>query len=176
VKTSENLGSQADWPSHPELLDWLATEFLRNGWDQKALQKQILMSATYRQDSKSTPELIEKDPDNRLLARGPRFRLQAELIRDQALYISGQLVETVGGPSVRPYQPDGIWDEINVYGNLRNYKHDSNDGLYRKSMYTIWKRTCAPPQMMLFDAPGRETCVVKTLPHQHAASGAHAAQ
>ncbi len=161
VKTSENFGSQADWPSHPELLDWLATDFVRTGWDMKAFQKMIVTSATYRQSSKVSPELVEKDPENRLLARGPRFRLQAETIRDQALYIGGELIEKVGGPSVRPYQPDGIWDEINVYGNLRNYKHDKGEGLYRRSMYTIWKRTCAPPQMLIFDAPGREICTVK---------------
>lgn len=96
-----------------------------------------------------------------MLSRGPRFRLPAELIRDQALYVSGLLVEKIGGPSVRPYQPEGIWDETNVYGNLRNYKHDEDDGLYRRSLYTIWKRTAAPPQMTTFDVPGRETCRVK---------------
>ena len=119
------------------------------------------MSATYRQSSIVTPELMARDPENRLLARGPRFRLQAELVRDNALAISGLLVEKVGGPPVRPYQPEGIWDEINVYGNLRNYKHDVDTGLYRRSMYTIWKRTSAPPNMLIFDMPGREMCVVR---------------
>ncbi|MEI6232327.1 MAG: PSD1 and planctomycete cytochrome C domain-containing protein [Planctomycetota bacterium] len=161
VKSTENFGSQADWPSHPELLDWLATEFIRVGWDMKAFQKLIVTSATYRQSSSVTPALIEKDPENRLFARGPRFRLQAEIIRDQALFAAGLLVETSGGPSVRPYMPDRVWDETSAYGNLRNYKHDTGDGLYRRSMYTIWKRTCAPPQMLIFDASGRETCTIK---------------
>lgn len=161
VKTSENFGSQADWPSHPELLDWLATEFVRTGWDMKAIQKKMLMSAAYQQSAAVTPAMVERDPENRLLARGPRFRLQAEMIRDQALFLSGVLVEKLGGPSVRPYQPDGVWDEINVYGNLRNYKHDKGEGLYRRSMYTIWKRTAAPPAMTVFDMPNREVCTVK---------------
>jgi hypothetical protein len=161
VKTSENFGSQADFPSHPELLDWLATEFVRLGWDMKGIQKEMVMSAAYRQSARVTPELVERDPENRLLARGPRFRLQAETIRDQAMAIAGLLVERVGGPSVRPYQPDGVWDEINVYGNLRNYKHDVGPGLYRRSLYTIWKRTSAPPGMTIFDMPSREVCTVK---------------
>ena len=161
VKTSENFGSQADWPSHPELLDWLATEFVRVGWDMKAIQKEMVMSAAYRQSAAVTPELVERDAENRLLARGPRFRLQAEVIRDQAMAVAGLLVEKLGGPSVRPYQPDGIWDEINVYGNLRNYKHDVGDDLHRRSLYTIWKRTSAPPGMTLFDMPNREVCTVR---------------
>jgi len=161
VATSEDFGTRADFPSHPELLDWLATEFVRLKWDMKAIQKEIVLSATYRQSSKATPELISEDPSNRLLARGPRYRLPAEEIRDQALAVSGLLVEKIGGPSVRPYQPDGIWDETNVYGNLRNYKHDVGESLYRRSIYTIWKRTAAPPTMTLFDVPGRETCRVR---------------
>jgi hypothetical protein len=161
VKSSENLGVQAEWPSHPELLDWLATEFVRSGWDVKALLRSIVMSATYRESSRVTPALLGRDPENRLLARGPRFRLQAEAIRDQALAISGLLVEGLGGPSVRPYQPDGIWDEVSVYGNLRHYKHDRGAGLYRRSLYTIWKRTAAPPAMLLFDTPSREICTIK---------------
>jgi len=161
VPTTEDFGTRAEFPSHPELLDWLATEFVRLKWDMKAFQKEIVMSATYRQSSRVTPELQRKDPINRLLARGPRFRLQAELIRDQALAISGTLFEKLGGPSVRPYQPDGIWDETNVYGNLRNYQHDKGAGLYRRSLYTIWKRTAAPPTMSIFDVPGREACRVR---------------
>jgi Protein of unknown function (DUF1553)/Protein of unknown function (DUF1549)/Concanavalin A-like lectin/glucanases superfamily/Planctomycete cytochrome C len=161
VATTEDFGTRADFPSHPELLDWLATEFVRLKWDMKAMQKEIVMSATYRQSSRVTPALMAKDPLNRLLARGPRFRLQAEVIRDQALAACGVLAEKVGGPSVRPYQPDGIWDETNVYGNLRNYKHDKGEGLYRRSIYTIWKRTAAPPTMTLFDVPGREACRVR---------------
>ena len=161
VKSSENFGMQSLFPSHPELLDWLATEYIRLGWDTKTILKTILMSATYRQSSNVTPDSTSRDPENRLLARGPRFRLQAELVRDNALAISGLLVEKVGGPPVRPYQPDGIWDEMNVYGNLRNYQHDRDGGLYRRSLYTIWKRTSAPPNMLIFDMPGREMCVVR---------------
>jgi len=161
VPTTEDFGTRAEFPSHPELLDWLATEFVRLKWDMKAFQKEIVMSATYRQSSRITPELKQKDPLNRLLARGSRFRLQAEIIRDQALAVSGLLAEKLGGPSVRPYQPDGVWDETNVYGNLRNYKHDSGENLYRRSIYTIWKRTAAPPTMTLFDVPGREACRVR---------------
>ncbi|MFN8140165.1 MAG: DUF1553 domain-containing protein [Fimbriimonadales bacterium] len=161
VGTSEDFGTRAEFPTHPELLDWLATEIVRVKWDLKAMIKQIVMSATYRQSSAHNAESARLDPQNRMLSRGPRFRLPAELIRDQALYVSGLLVEKIGGPSVRPYQPEGIWDETNVYGNLRNYKHDEDDGLYRRSLYTIWKRTAAPPQMTTFDVPGRETCRVK---------------
>jgi Protein of unknown function (DUF1553)/Protein of unknown function (DUF1549)/Concanavalin A-like lectin/glucanases superfamily/Planctomycete cytochrome C len=161
VATSEDFGTRAEFPSHPELLDWLATEFVRLHWDQKAILREIVTSATYRQSSKVTPAILAKDPVNRLLARGPRFRLSAEVIRDQALYAGGQLREKIGGPSVRPYQPEGIWDETNVYGNLRNYKHDTGEGLYRRSLYTIWKRTAAPPNMTLFDAATRETCRVR---------------
>jgi hypothetical protein len=161
VKTVDNFGMQSEPPSHPELLDWLATEFVRLKWDMKALQKTIVMSATYRQASRVTPTLLERDPDNRLLARGPRFRLPAELVRDQALAVSGLLVEKIGGPSVRPYMPEGVWDETSKYGDLRGYKHDAGDGLYRRTLYTIWKRTAAPPTMLMFDSPSREVCAVK---------------
>ena len=171
VKSSENLGSQSDWPSHPELLDWLATEFVSpslaihgkpaQAWDMKALQKLIVTSATYRQSARVTPAQLEKDPDNRLLARGPRFRLGAEILRDSALAVSGLLVEKVGGPSVRPYMPKGVWDETSVYGDLRNYENAHDDGLYRRTLYTVWKRTAAPPTALLFDAPSREICAVK---------------
>jgi hypothetical protein len=116
------------------------------------------MSATYRQSSRVTPALLAADPANRLLARGPRFRLQAEVIRDQAMFVGGLLTEHLGGPSVRPYQPAGVWDDVNVYGNLRNYMHDKGANLHRRSLYTIWKRTAAPPNMTLFDMPSRETC------------------
>jgi Protein of unknown function (DUF1549)/Protein of unknown function (DUF1553)/Planctomycete cytochrome C len=160
-KTSENVGSQSEWPSHPELLDWLATEFIRMKWDMKAFQKMIVMSSTYRQSSKLTKEMIERDSENRLLARGPRFRLNGETVRDQALAVSGMLVPAIGGPSVRPYMPEGVWDETSKYGDLRGYKADSGEGLYRRSLYTIWKRTAAPPTMLLFDAPTREICTVK---------------
>jgi uncharacterized protein DUF1553/uncharacterized protein DUF1549/cytochrome c len=191
VKTGENFGSQGDWPSHPELLDWLAKEFIRLKWDMKAMQKEIVMSATYRQSSamsaqfsglnaqsepgaklssehraSSTEEqrikrALEVDPENRLLWHGPRFRLPAELIRDQALAASGLLVEKIGGPSVKPYMPQGVWDETSVYGDMRNYKRDAGEGLYRRTLYTIWKRTAAPPTMLIFDSPTRELCTVK---------------
>ena len=176
VKTSENLGSQAEWPSHPELLDWMASVFQTPksgtsnvqladsggvGWDMKAMQKLIVTSATYRQSSRVTPENFAKDPENRLLSRGPRFRLGAESLRDQALAISGLLVEKIGGPSVKPYMPAAVWDETSVYGDMRNYKEDTGDGLYRRTLYTIWKRTAAPPTMTMFDSPSREICTVK---------------
>ena len=158
VKTAEDFGSQGEWPSHPELLDWLATEFVRTGWDMKALQKTIVMSATYRQSSKVGPDLLQKDPENRLLARGPRLRLSAEMVRDQALSISGLLVEEIGGPSVKPYQPAGLWKELS---GGEDYKADTGEGLHRRSLYTYWKRTAPPPMMMNFDAAGREACVVR---------------
>jgi hypothetical protein len=161
VKTSENLGSQAEFPSHPELLDWLAAEFMETGWDMKRMIRAIVTSAAYRQSATVTPEKLAADPENRLFARGPRIRLPGEIVRDQALAASGLLVPTVGGPSVRPWMPDGVWDETSVYGDLRGYKPDTGAGRYRRSMYTIWKRTAAPPTMLLFDAPNREICTVK---------------
>jgi len=160
VKTVEDFGSQGEWPTHPELLDWLATEFIRTGWDVKAMQKTIVMSATYRQSSKLTPELLQRDPENRLLARGPRARLSADALRDQALAISGLLVEKIGGPSVKPYQPPGLWTEL-TGGD--DYKPDQGEGLHRRSIYTFWKRTSPPPAMINFDAAGREACVVREL-------------
>jgi hypothetical protein len=160
VKTSEDFGSQGEPPSHPELLDWLATEFVRTGWDVKAFQKLVVMSATYQQSSKAPAALIEKDPANRLLARGPNVRLSAEMIRDQALAISGLLVERIGGPSVKPYQPEGLWKELTANtGN--NYVQDHGDNLYRRSLYTFWKRTVPPPSMANFDASSREAHVVR---------------
>ncbi|MDZ4784311.1 MAG: PSD1 and planctomycete cytochrome C domain-containing protein [Planctomycetia bacterium] len=161
VKTTENLGAQGEQPSNQALLDWLATELIRLKWELKAFQKTIVMSATYRQSSQVTPELVERDPENRLLARGARFRLPAEMIRDNALFAAGLLKEHLGGPSVYPYQPENIWNETTEYGNLRNYKHATDDGLYRRSLYTIWKRTAAPPNMMVFDMPSRELCTVR---------------
>jgi hypothetical protein len=158
VKTVDDFGSQGEWPTHPELLDWLATEFVRTGWDVKAMQKTIVMSATYRQSSRVTPELLQKDPENRLFARGPRLRLPSEMIRDQALFAGGLLVEKLGGPSVRPYQPPGLWKEL---AGGEDYKPDKGENLYRRSLYTFWKRTVAPPAMMTFDAAPRESCVVR---------------
>ena len=161
VKSSENFGMQSEFPSHPELLDWLAVEFRDGGWDMKATLKKIVISATYRQASQVTPALLERDPENRLLARGPRFRLPAELIRDQALVLGGLLTAKIGGPSVRPYMPEGVWDETSVYGDMLRYQRDSGESLYRRTMYTIWKRTAAPPTMLMFDSPSREFCTVK---------------
>ena len=161
VKTSENFGSQAEWPSNPALLDWLAVEFVDRKWDMKAMQKLIMTSSAYRRSAAVTAEMLDKDPDNRLLARGPRFRLPAEVIRDQALWTAGLLVDKQGGPSVKPYMPEAVWDETSVYGDMRNYKADTGEGLWRRSLYTIWKRTAAPPTMLLFDSAGREVCTVK---------------
>lgn len=162
VKTTEDFGTQGEWPSHPELLDWLAAEFIRTGWDVKAMQKAIVTSYTYRQSSKVSPELLRKDPENIQLARGPRFRLDAETIRDAALSTSGLLVERLGGRSVRPYQPEGVWEAVGFQGsNTKDFKADTGDGLYRRSMYTFWKRTAPPPQLLTFDAPSRETCTVR---------------
>jgi hypothetical protein len=173
VKTSENLGSQAEYPSHPELLDWLAAEFMESTalpsvnrhaarpWDTKAFVKLLVTSAVYRQSSAVTPEKLSRDPTNRFLSRSARIRLPGEIVRDQALAAAGLLVPTIGGPSARPWMPDGVWDETSKYGDLRGYKSDTGPGRYRRSMYTIWKRTAAPPTMLLFDAPNRETCQVK---------------
>ncbi len=158
VKTTEDFGSQGEPPSHPDLLDWLATEFVRTGWDVKALQKTIVMSATYRQSSRLSSDLLAKDPDNRLLARGPNMRLSADILRDQALAIAGLLVHKVGGPSVKPYQPDGLWNEI---GGGGTYVQDHGDNLYRRSLYTFWRRTIPPPSMANFDASAREYHIVR---------------
>ncbi len=163
VKTSEDFGAQGEPPVHAELLDWMATEFIRTGWDTKALHKLIVTSATYRQASKVTPELREKDPENRLLARGARFRLQAELIRDNALAVSGLLNDEIGGKSVFPYQPKDLWDEL-AFGDgftAQTYTPSSGQDLYRRSMYTFWKRTVPPAAMNTFDAPDREKCVAR---------------
>ncbi len=158
VKTVEDFGSQGEWPSNPELLDWLATEFMRSGWDTKSVIRTIVTSATYRQSVKGSPELIARDPENRLLARASRRRLPAESVRDQALAISGLLVEKIGGPSVKPYQPAGLWSELS---GKEDYQQDHGANLYRRSIYTYWKRAVPPPVMMLFDSAGRETCTVR---------------
>jgi hypothetical protein len=160
VETVEDFGIQGALPSHPELLDWLATELVRQKWDTRAILKQIVLSATYRQSSNVTPELLERDPKNRWLAHGPRHRLPAETVRDNALAISGLLVSKVGGPSVKPYQPEGLWEDVSVERRDK-YAPDLGEGLYRRSMYTFWKRTCPPPGMSVFDAPDRETCVAR---------------
>jgi hypothetical protein len=163
VRTSEDFGSQGEAPSHPELLDWLATEFVRGGWDIKKLQRLIVTSATYRQSSRVTPELLERDPENRLLARMSRFRLPAEVVRDNALAISGLLTREIGGPSVYPYQPEGLWEEM-AYGDhhtAQHYRPSDGADLYRRSLYAVWKRTVPPASLSTFDAPDREKCTVR---------------
>jgi hypothetical protein len=160
VKTVSDMGTQGDWPTHPELLDWLATDFVKHGWDVKRTLKQMVMSATYRQSSRITRELFAKDRSNALLARGPRFRLQGEFVRDNALAVSGLLVRKIGGPSVKPYQPPGLWNEVSLGGNVR-FRQDKGEGLYRRSMYTYWKRSAPAPTMTIFDAPTREKCLVE---------------
>ncbi|HXW04994.1 MAG TPA: DUF1553 domain-containing protein [Vicinamibacterales bacterium] len=163
VKTQEDFGVQGEPPSHPQLLDWLATEFVRTGWDVKAMQRLILTSATYRQSSKITRELMEADPENRLLARGPRYRLPAEMIRDTALAASGLLNGEIGGPSVLPYQPPGLWEEM-AFGegySAQAYEQSQGPDLYRRGMYTFWKRTVPPASLATFDAPDREKCTAR---------------
>jgi hypothetical protein len=162
VKTAEDFGSQGQWPSHPELLDWLATEFIASGWDVKALQRLIVTSATYRQASRVTPAMLERDPNNELLARGPRFRVDAEVVRDSALFVSGLLAEGFSGRSVKPFQPEGLWEAVGFLGsNTSIFKADAGSAQYRRSIYTFWKRTSPPPALVTFDAPSRETCSVR---------------
>ena len=173
VKTAEDFGTQGELPSHGELLDWLAVDFRESGvgsresgWDVKRLVRQIVTSAAYRQSAAVTPELGGKDPENRLLARGPRFRLQAEFIRDQALYVSGLYDGRIGGASVSPYQPAGLWEELmsrqdGANWSAQSYTQSHGIDLYRRTMYTFWKRTCPPPTLATFDAPDRETCTVR---------------
>jgi hypothetical protein len=159
VRSVEDFGAQGESPSHEELLDWLAVDFVEHGWDVRRTIKQIVMSQAYRQDSRVTPELAERDPENRLYARGPRFRLQGEFIRDSALAASGLLVPVVGGPSVKPYQPPGLWEEVSISGD--RFVQDHGEKLYRRSMYTYIKRSAPPPTMQIFDAPSREKCVLR---------------
>jgi hypothetical protein len=162
VKTAEDFGSQGEAPSHPELLDWLAVEFRESGWDVKHLYRLMVNSAAYRQRAAATQEKLEKDPDNRLLSRGPRFRLDGELLRDFALQTGGLLAPEIGGPSVKPYQPEGIWETVAMRGsNTRFYKQDDGGRLYRRSLYTFWKRSAPPPSMEIFNAPTREVCTVR---------------
>lgn len=160
VKTTEDFGTQGAWPSHPELLDWLAVEFVESGWDIKQLARLIVYSATYRQNSNATPAQFTADPLNQKLARGPRFRLDAEAVRDQALAISGLLAEKIGGPSVKPYQPPGLWKSVSYDGDL-GYQPSSGSDLHRRSLYSYWKRQSPPPNMLAFDAGTRETCSVR---------------
>ena len=158
VKSADNFGSQGEFPSHPELLDWMAVNFIESGWDVKEMQRLIVTSATYRQSSAVTEELLERDPQNRLLARATRMRLPAQMIRDQALAISGLLTERIGGPSVGPYQPAGLWDDIVERG--QEYQQSEGEDLYRRSLYTFWKRTRPAPAMVTFDSSTRETHIV----------------
>ena len=159
VRSVEDFGLQGELPSHPKLLDWLAVDFVEHGWDVKRTLKQIVMSNTYRQSSRITSELTVRDPENRMLARGPRFRLQGEFIRDNALAASGLLVPKIGGPSVKPYQPAGLWQEVSIGGD--RFVQDHGDNLYRRTLYTYIKRSAPPPTMLIFDAPTREKCVLR---------------
>lgn len=168
VETVEDFGSQGQWPSHLDLLNWLAVEFggistTTPRWDVKRLHRFIVTSGSYRQSSRVSAELLERDPQNRLLARGPRFRLQAEMIRDNALAVASLLSDHIGGPSVSPYQPAGLWDDVAVGADYEGtvYRQDKGEGLYRRSMYTFWKRTCPPPGLNTFDAPEREVCTAR---------------
>lgn len=160
VRTSDDFGAQGSLPSHPQLLDWLAMYFVESGWDIKALHKMIVTSATYQQTSKVTEKLLEKDPENVLLSRGPRYRLPAEMIRDNALAVSGLLVQKQGGESVYPYQPEGLWDVLTTKHWAYRYLQEDGDGLYRRSIYTIWKRQSPPPYMQIFDVANRGDCEV----------------
>jgi hypothetical protein len=163
VKTSNDFGSQGEPPSHPELLDWLAVSFRDSGWDVKEFVRLLVTSHTYRQSARFTPQNLARDPQNRLLARGPRFRADAEVIRDSVLFICGLLSPKVGGKGVKPYQPENIWEPVAFGGsNTRFYVQDQGESLYRRSLYTFWKRTAPPPAMTSFDAPNRESaCLVR---------------
>jgi len=162
VRTAGDFGVTGELPVNQPLLDWMAVEFRESGWDIKKFFKLLLTSATYRQAAITTPEKLEKDRDNRLCSRGPRFRMDAEMIRDYALASSGILVPKLGGPSVKPYQPEGVWEAVAMIGsNTRDYKPDTGENLYRRSMYTFWKRSAPPASMEIFNAPNRETCAVR---------------
>jgi cytochrome c553 len=161
VRSSGDFGITGELPSHPELLDWLAIEFIESGWDVKKLFKMMVTSAAYRQSAAATPEKLAKDSANRLLSRGPRFRMDAEMVRDYALAASGLLVKQIGGPSVKPYQPDGVWEAVSMGGNTNKYQRDKGEAVYRRSMYWFWKRSAPPASMDIFNAPSRENCCVK---------------
>ena len=161
VKSAEDFGIMGDAPSHPELLDWLSVEF-RENWDVKKLVRLMVTSAAYRQAAVATKEKLEKDPTNRLLSRGPRFRMDAEMVRDYALTASGALSPKIGGPSVKPYQPDGVWDAVGMReSNTKNYKRDSGEALYRRSLYWFWKRMAPPASMEILNAPSREVSCLR---------------
>jgi hypothetical protein len=158
VRSVENFGIQAEWPSHPGLLDWLAVDFVESGWNLKRLIRMFVLSSAYRQSHFVDEKRLKLDPANRLLARGPRLRLQAEMVRDQALALSGLLVEQLGGPSVKPYQPAGLWEDVEKRGK---FQRGNGPDLYRRSLYTNIRRTVAPPSMLIFDMPSREVCTVQ---------------
>lgn len=161
VRTSEDFGVMGEAPSHPELLDWLAAEF-RSDWDHRRMLRLMVASATYRQAAVATPEQIAADPTNRLLSRGPRFRMDAEVLRDHALRVSGLLVPTIGGPSVKPYQPEGVWEAVGMReSNTKSYQQDHGEALYRRSLYSFWKRMAPPPSMEILNAPNRETSCLR---------------
>jgi hypothetical protein len=161
VNTAGDFGSQGEWPSHPELLDWLAQELIRSGWDMKALLRLLVTSATYQQSSRFTPELLSRDPENRLLARASRFRLPAEAVRDSALAASGLLVPTLGGPSVKPYHPPGLYEQVTSGTGTTVYTAGTGADLHRRTLYTYWKRSVPHPALLAFDVPFRETCTVQ---------------
>ncbi|HYH68149.1 MAG TPA: DUF1553 domain-containing protein, partial [Urbifossiella sp.] len=162
VRTAGDFGTTGELPSHPELLDWMAVEFREKGWDVKQFFKLLVTSSTYRQAAVATPEKVAKDRDNRLMSRGPRFRMDAEMVRDSALAASGLLVRRIGGASVRPYQPDGVWEAVAMIGsNTRDYRRDTGESLYRRSLYTFWKRSAPPASMEVLNAPNRELCTVR---------------
>ena len=162
VKTAGDLGVSGELPVNQELLDWLAVDFRENGWNVQRLFKQIVLSSAYRQAAVTTPLKLEKDPENRYLSRGPRFRMDAEMVRDTALAVSGVLVPKIGGPSVKPYQPPGVWEAIAMdVSNTRSYQRDTGEGLYRRSMYTFWKRMAPPASMDIFNATNRELCTIR---------------
>jgi hypothetical protein len=162
VRTAGDFGVSGEQPTNQELLDWLAVEFRESGWDVKKFFKLLVMSAAYRQAATVTKEKLERDPHNLFLARGPRFRLEAEMMRDYALAASGLLVRKIGGPSVKPYQPDGVWEAVAMIGsNTRDYRRDSGESLYRRSLYTFWKRGAPPASMDILNAPSREFCTVR---------------
>jgi mono/diheme cytochrome c family protein len=162
VRTSGDFGISGELPINQELLDWLAVDFRTNGWDVKRLFYLMLTSAAYRQSAEVTDEKLVKDADNRLLSRGPRYRMDGEMVRDYALFVSGLMTPKIGGPSVKPYQPDGVWEAVAMIGsNTRDYRRDSGENLYRRSMYTFWKRSAPPASMDIFNAPSRETCTVR---------------
>lgn len=166
VESAEDFGNQGSIPTHPELLDWLAVEFREKNWDIRHILKLMVMSETYRQSSSATKEMLDKDPDNLLYARASRYRLNAEMIRDNVLFASGLLKQEIGGPGVKPYQPEGLWEEVSVgdqsgYRGETSYKVDTASGLYRRSLYTYWRRTVPPPSMLTFDNPSKELCEVR---------------